>query len=157
MYLVVEREKLLWDDCRCHVWISVLYISLFRVSLICTGCSSSIYTPKSPYECVRLELVGVSHSLEPIEELKQTMRDVDRHMLNDPPSGAQRSRWRVNLGKCWPVESSCSHQCHWSSTRSSLLETHGVSEHVYIIMNWSISWHQSHGILTHYPLNHSVL
>ncbi len=31
--------------------------------------------PKSPYECVRLELVGVSHSLEPMEELKQTMRD----------------------------------------------------------------------------------
>ncbi len=101
-------------------------------------------TPKSPYECVRLELVGVSHSLEPMEELKQTMRDVGRHMLNDPPSGAQRSRWRVNLGKCWLVESSCSHQCHWSSTRSSLLETRGVSEHVYIIVHWSISWHQCH-------------
>ncbi|KAL1265058.1 hypothetical protein QQF64_003085 [Cirrhinus molitorella] len=27
-----------------------------------------------------------------MEELKQTMRDVGRHMLNDPPSGAQRSR-----------------------------------------------------------------
>jgi len=35
-------------------------------------------------ECVRLELVGLSHSLEPMEELKQTMRDVGRHMLNDP-------------------------------------------------------------------------
>ncbi|KAL1265065.1 hypothetical protein QQF64_003092 [Cirrhinus molitorella] len=38
-----------------------------------------------------------------MEELKQTMRDVGRHMLNDPPSGAQRSRWRLNLGKCWEL------------------------------------------------------
>lgn len=38
---------------------------------------------------MRLELVGVSHSLEPMEELKQTMRDVGRHMLDDPLSGAQ--------------------------------------------------------------------
>ena len=35
---------------------------------------------------MRLELVGVSHSLEPMEELRQTMRDVGRHMLNDPLS-----------------------------------------------------------------------
>ncbi len=78
----------------------ISFLKVFRLSLICTGCSSSIYTPKSPYECVRLELVGVSHSLEPMEELRQTMRDVDRHMFNDPPSGAERSRWRGILGKC---------------------------------------------------------
>ncbi|KAF4107042.1 hypothetical protein G5714_011406 [Onychostoma macrolepis] len=30
-----------------------------------------------------------------MEELKQTMRDVGRHMLNDPPSGTQRSRRRL--------------------------------------------------------------
>ncbi len=62
--------------------------------------SPSIYTPKSPYECVSLQFAGGSHSQQPMGAFESLKGAEGRHMLSeafisrDTTSLCLTGRWR---------------------------------------------------------------